>query len=189
MTISGKDLEASTRCMDNKHPLIPETINCFTSFYSSSFVLQKSIKQLLTIVNLNYASGVGSFKIFPGIQSGALTPKANAYSGNQDAPDLARFRSSSNNTSTGWYTPMPTSSKHFKIGSSIPFVYEKIVVSGRIDIDNWISLFRFIYSRDGYSWIEYNNVQIIPANKDQKEPVEIIFKPFTARTIITTIKK
>ena len=78
-TLSGKSLELTNKCMKNKHPCIPETLDCSEKFHSTSVSLLLSIKQLLTMIDTDYASAPGSFKSFPGVQSAALIIKASSY--------------------------------------------------------------------------------------------------------------
>ena len=101
LTLSGKALE-STICMENKHPCIPETFDCSEKFYSTSFTLLLSIKQLLTMIDANYTSVQGSHKSFPGLQSGALTAKASSYWDYNGSPDFARFWAYFSGRYSGW---------------------------------------------------------------------------------------
>ena len=64
-----------------------------------------------------------------------------------------------------------------------PVIFEKMVISGRYDYDNWISSYRLNYSLDGFNWISYKNSQIFIGNTDYIEPVEQIFEPFIARSV------
>lgn len=182
-TLSNKTLEPTNNCMENKHPCLPETINCAEKFYSTSYSLLKSIKELLTIIDQNYASGQGSYKTFPGLQSGALVAKASSYYDLNESPDLARFWTYFNGKYSGWCARIQDANQYFQVGSSFPVVFEKMIISGRYDYNNWISSFKIKYSLDGFNWINYKNSQIFTANLDSKEPVELIFEPFIARSV------
>ena len=91
LTLSGKDIQLTKTCMNSKHPCIEESLNCLNQFYSTSFSLLISIKQLLTMIDQNYASGSGSLQTFPGIQSAVLFPKVSSFFYINDLPDLARY--------------------------------------------------------------------------------------------------
>ena len=91
LTLSGKSLEPTEICMHSKHPCIPETRDCSQKFYYTSVRILSSIKQLVSMIDVNYASAQGSYQSFPGLQSGALTPKASSYWDVNQSPDYARF--------------------------------------------------------------------------------------------------
>ena len=182
-TLSGKDLQISSDCMSSKHPCVPESLNCSPKFYSTSFSLQKSIKELLTMIDPDYSSSQGTFKTFPGIQSGALIVKTSNIYANDETPDLARYNCIYNGKNYGWCAYIQNTNQYFQVGSSIPFVYERLKMSGRQAINQFISSFSISYTLDGVTWLPYNNDQIFIGNSGSYEPIEIILQPFIARAV------
>lgn len=65
LTKTKQDFEISDKCMREKHPLIPESLDCSNSFYSTSKSFKKSIKELLTTINPQNLSTTGTIKPFP----------------------------------------------------------------------------------------------------------------------------
>ena len=183
LTLSSKDLDISTVCMDNKHPCIPESYDCSEKFYATSISLLVSIKQLLTMIDPNYSSKQGTYKTFPGLQSGALMPRASSHYALDESPDLARYWNYFWAGYTGWCSAVMNTNQYIQIGSSIPFVYEKLIISGRSNLNHWISSFKLEYSLDGSNWLPYKNSQVFVGNTESKEPVELILEPFIARTV------
>ena len=182
-TLSSKDLQISTICMKNKHPCIPETLDCSRQFYATSFSLINSIKQLLTIIDSNYSSNQGSLKTFPGVQAASFMVKASSYWGKDESPELARYWTNFGGIYRGWGCALSDANQYIQIGSSIPFVYEKMMISGRLDHNYFITFFKLEYSLDGSNWISYKNSQILVGNSEKKEPVELVFEPFIARSV------
>ena len=181
-TLSGKALEASTKCMSNRHPCIPETLDCSEKIYQTSINFLLSIKQLLTIIDDNYASVQGSYKSFPAVQSAALIPKASTYLYQSDSPDLARFWTNINGLYPGWIPKNHDLNQYFQVGSSFPVRFERMLISGRYEYAQFITSFKITYSLDGLNWVSYKN-QIFKGNTEYKEPVEHIFTPFIARSV------
>ena len=179
-TLSKEDIEKSKLCMKNKHPCIQESLDCSNQFYSTSINLLKSVKELLTIVNPDYSGDSGSFKPFPGIQSGALILKASSIYGSADYPDFARYNVQ---IGQGWCTSLKNADQYFQVGSSIPFIYEGLTISGRLIYNVFITSFRLNYTLDGSTWISYNSAQILNANVDVKQPVKQKLQPFIARAV------
>ena len=182
-TLSGKDIQLAKTCMKSKHPCIEESLNCFYQFYSTSFSLIITIKELLTIIDPNYASGSGTFKTFPGIQSAALFLKTTSYHYSEDLPDLARYYNYFKGRYSGWSAGNQDATQYFQVGSSIPFLFEGLSISGRNYGNYFITSYKLSYSLDGSTWQSYQNSQIFEANTDQKEPVYHKFEPFTARSV------
>ena len=182
-TLSGKDLEITTICMKNKHPCVPETLDCSPNIYATSISLQTSIKQLLTMIDPDYSSKQGSFKTFPGIESGALIPKTSNILDGDGTPDLAKYNLIFNGRATGWRPRIQDTNQYFQVGSSIPFVYEGLKMSGRNEFTEWITSYKISYTLDGVTWTAYKNSEIFIGNSDSKEPVNHIFEPFVARAV------
>ena len=181
--LSGKSLEASTICMKTKHPCIPQTRDCSEKFYSTSVSLLLSIKQLLTMIDVNYASSEGSYKSFPGLQSAALVPKTSSYYSSKESPDFARFWTNIMGVVSGWASRFLTTDEYFQVGSSFPMKFEKMIISGRYVGNQYITSFTLNYSLDGFNWVGYKNSQIFVGSNDVIEPVEYILEPFIARSV------
>ena len=182
-TLSGKDLQISADCMYNKHPCVLESIDCSVKLFATSFSLLNSVKQLLTMIDPDYSSKPGSIKSFPGMQSGALMPKASNIILREETPELARYNCYYNGKANGWAALINNTNQYFQVGSSIPFVYEGLKISGRNDFNHWIASYKISYSLDGVDWISYKNSEIFIANSNSKEPVEQVFEPFVARAV------
>ena len=169
--------------MDNKHPCIPETYDCSEKFYATSFSLLISIKQLLTMIDPNYSSQQGLFKTFPGLQTAGFMIKASSHWDLNETPDLARYWANLWGGYEGWCSAIMNTNQYVQIGSSIPFLYEKLSISGRFDFNQWIASYMLEYSLDGSNWVRYKNSQVFAANSESNDPVELIFEPFIARSV------
>ena len=181
--LSGKSMEITKVCMDNKHPCLPETMDCSEKLYATSFSLLKAIKQLITLIDVNYASQQGSYKSFPGVQSGALNSKASGYMDLNESPDLGRFWANFGGIYTGWCAKILDTNQYYQVGSSFPMVFQKMVISGRDSINQFITSYSIKYSLDGSNFANYKGSEIFTANVDSTNQVEHIFEPFTARSV------
>ena len=131
LTLSSKDLDLTKACMDNKHPLIPETLDCSEKFYATSISLLISIEQLLTMIDPNYSSKPGSFKKFPGLESGSLMAKSSSHWDINESPDLGRYWAGFMGYYIGWCSAIQDTNQYYQAGSSIPFIFEGLSISGR----------------------------------------------------------
>ena len=103
---------------------------------------------------------------------------------NQDASaDLARFRNVIWGSSIGWCASNQNLNQYFQVGSFIPFVYEGLKMSGRMEFNQWIYSYKLNYSLDGFTWLSYKNSRIFIGNSNSREQVENIFDPFVARSV------
>ena len=67
------------------------------------------------------------------------------------------------------------------MGSSVPFVFEKIVTAGSGSLNLWVTSFELFYSLDNDQWIQYGgNLQ---SNTDDNSIFELSLSPFVARAI------
>ena len=181
-TLSNEDINKATNCMRNIHPCIPETLDCSHQFYSTSVSLLKSINELLFMINQDYSANTGSFKIFPGFQSGALNSKASNYYFIDDTPEISRYNAQTGPNAPGWCSVSNTD-LYIQLGSSIPFMYEALSLSGRIFEPQFLQSYKLSYSLDGISWTPYKNFQVFAGNSNNKDPVIHNFEPFLARAV------
>ena len=135
------------------------------------------------MIDPNYASNQGTFILSPGLQSGILIAKSSSAMNQSESPDLARFWTNFNGLYSGWQARLQDSNQYFQVGSSIPFVFEKLIIGGRYDFNQWITSFKITYSLDGSTWVPYQNSEIFEANIDKIQPVELILQPIIARSV------
>ena len=183
LTLDSKDLHIAESCMRNENPCVPESLDCSEKLYSTSISLQVSIKELLTMIDPNYSSNQGSYKTFPGLQTAGFMTKASSFWDMNESPDLARYWANIWGTYSGWCSGVMNTNQYLQIGSSIPFVYEKMRISGRSNLNQWITSFKLEYSLDGSNWTSYKNSQVFDGNSESKEPVELLLEPFIARAV------
>ena len=87
------------------------------------------------MINPNYSDNSGSFKQFPGIQSGALVPRTSSIYGQNESPDMARYNNQFQNHRSGWFTFIHDANQYYQVGSSIPFIYEGLSISGSTEVN------------------------------------------------------
>ena len=97
------------------------------------------------MIDPNYASNQGTFILSPGLQSGILIAKSSSAMNQSESPDLARFWTNFNGLYSGWQARLQDSNQYFQVGSSIPFVFEKLIIGGRYDFNQWITSFKITY--------------------------------------------
>ena len=182
-TLSDKDIEISTNCMKNIHPCVPETLDCSNQFYSTSKNLLESINELLFMINQDYSENSGSFKRFPGIQSGALTQKASSIYNYGHNPDMGRYYFQYLGIPSAWFTSIQNADQYYQVGSSIPFIYEGMLLSCAPEGIYFISSYRLNYSVDGSTWIPYDSSKIFKGITNNILSVKQIFEPFIARAV------
>ena len=178
-TLNGKDLELSTACMQNKNPCVIESLDCTFKLYVTSKKFMNSIKQLLSMIDAS--SNSGTPKIIQGIQSASLMGKALSSSAVAGIPDFARYNAVQNSNHNGWTAGYSNTNTYLQFGSSIPFKFHKIRLSGRKGFFQFIKSFKIRYSLDGINWTDYNNGQILIANENQFDPTDQVLNPFIAR--------
>ena len=88
-----------------------------------------------------------------------------------------------NGKSIGWCASDHDSNRYLQVGSSIPFTFERLKLSGRNELNNWITSYKISYSLDGVTWVSYKNSQIFVGNSNSKDPIEQVLEPFVARSV------
>ena len=180
-TLTGKDLELTTTCMNNKHPCVIESLDCSFKIYETSTRFMRSIKQLLSMIDSS--SNSGTQKIVQGVQSGSLMGKALSNYANYAAPEFARYNAAQNSKDNGWAAGFSNNSTYLQFGSSIPFKFHKIRISGRKGLYQFIKSFNLAYSLNGINWTDYNSGEVLIANINDSDPVDQVLDPFIARAV------
>ncbi|KAM9953492.1 hypothetical protein ACTFIW_006854 [Dictyostelium discoideum] len=96
-----------------------------------------------------------------------------------NSKDAGRF-----DGSESWSSSVLDKNQFIVAGSDSVKHFVAISTQGRGDHDQWVTSYKLRYSLDNVNWVEYNNGEIINANKDRNSIVTINFNPpIKARSI------
>ena len=85
------------------------------------------------MIDPDYSSKPGSYKVMLGIQSAALLTKSSSSWDLDETSDLCRDQLIFNGRTSGWCASKRDMNQYFQVGSSIPFIYEGFKMSGRMN--------------------------------------------------------
>ena len=168
-------------CMSGKHPCLPSSLDCSDELIFSSNNILKSISVLFEMISPGTTTG--SHLTAPGVRSGILKVTASSYFNSSVYPDTSIFDYTVGGVACGWVPASNDPNQYIQYSSPIPYVFEKIITTGRTCYSSYVKQFKVFYSLNGINWTSYKNNHVFNANFDDSTPVENIFEPFVARAI------
>lgn len=145
-TLNDTDLSFARFCMDNKHPYKPSTFSCEDFHISHTSSILSTTSQILKKLDPGYSPSSSLYPTFPALSTGILTLQSSYPLSSLYYAKNAVFGTLIG-TEVGCWKPYGlNTNQYLYIGSSVPFVFQKIVTAESGSLINIFILLKLFLS-------------------------------------------